>query len=209
MATLSAGIDPLLSQSQRNGPYTQPAEAPGILATQAASSRNRWARINRNAGRQLIGTGGRHHSGIGGRLAPESANASASVPIGLYRIEKHPAKRDEIAVLQLPEWAALIASERHYLPRNAWLMKLVVALHGEIICRFGVHVFVDGKLIAQALAADKMHRPMPSWRGCRRLSLDQFFLLSRHRDSFDSRYFGTVDGALVAGTAKPILIVRR
>jgi hypothetical protein len=32
-----------------------------------------WARINRNAGRQLIGTGGRHHPGIGGRLAPESA----------------------------------------------------------------------------------------------------------------------------------------
>ena len=31
------------------------------------------ARIDRNAGRQLIGTGGRHHSGIGGRLAPESA----------------------------------------------------------------------------------------------------------------------------------------
>src|SRR5260221_311917 len=33
-----------------------------------------WARIDRNAGRQLIGTGGRHHSGIGGRLPPESAS---------------------------------------------------------------------------------------------------------------------------------------
>jgi putative ATP-dependent endonuclease of the OLD family len=32
-----------------------------------------WARIDRNAGRQLIGIGGRHHSGIRGRLAPESA----------------------------------------------------------------------------------------------------------------------------------------
>jgi transposase len=37
-----------------------------------------WARINRNAGRQLIGMGGRHHPGTGGRLAPESAIRAAS-----------------------------------------------------------------------------------------------------------------------------------
>ena len=41
-----------------------------------------WARINRNAGRQLIGMGGRHHPGIGGRLAPEFA-ANTSLRLGI------------------------------------------------------------------------------------------------------------------------------
>src|SRR3981189_3695656 len=76
IATLSAGIDPLLSQSQRNGPYTQPAELSDIPATPGGIIPEWWARINRNAGRQLIGIGGRHHLGIGGRLAPEFAPVS-------------------------------------------------------------------------------------------------------------------------------------
>src|SRR5882757_5259004 len=74
IATLSAGIDPLLGKSQRNGPYTQPAEVSEIPVPPGDIIPEWWARINRNAGRQLIGTGGRHHRGIGGRLAPESAD---------------------------------------------------------------------------------------------------------------------------------------
>jgi hypothetical protein len=73
MATLPAGINPLLSQSQRSEPYAQPAEAPVIPYPPGGIIPERWARIDRNAERQLIGIGGRHHSGIGGRLAPESA----------------------------------------------------------------------------------------------------------------------------------------
>src|SRR6266481_1999169 len=61
MATLPAGINPLLSQSQRSGPYAQPAEASVIPHPRGATS-------SRNGGRGLIGTGGRHHSGIGGGL---------------------------------------------------------------------------------------------------------------------------------------------
>src|SRR5258708_38590861 len=73
MATLPAGINPLLSPkpkkrtlrtASRGFRYPSP---PGDIIPE-------WgARIDRNAGRQLIGTGGRHHSGIGGRLAPASA----------------------------------------------------------------------------------------------------------------------------------------
>lgn len=136
-------------------------------------------------------------------------NASASVPIGLYWIENHPPERGEIAVLQLPEWAALIASERRYLPRSVWLLKPVVASKGDLVCRFGAYVFVNGRLVAKALTADKKHRLMPSWQGCRAIRFEQAFVLSRHRDSFDSRYFGPVDHALIAGTAEPILLLNR
>jgi conjugative transfer signal peptidase TraF len=136
-------------------------------------------------------------------------NASASIPIGLYQIENRLPKRGEIAVLKLPEWAALIASERHYLPCEAWLLKPVAASNGDFVCRFGAHVFVNGKRVAKALPADKKHRPMPSWRGCKTLNAEQMFVLSRHRDSFDSRYFGPVDRALIAGTVKPIVILHQ
>src|SRR5260221_5317790 len=88
MATLPAGINPLLSQSQRSGPYAQPAEAPVIPHPPGDIIPEWWARIDRNAGRRLIGIGGRHHSGIGGRLAPESAPlilVGASDPVRAHR----------------------------------------------------------------------------------------------------------------------------
>jgi conjugative transfer signal peptidase TraF len=133
-------------------------------------------------------------------------NASASVPVGLYWIENRPPMRGEIAVLKLPEWVALIASERQYLPRKVWLLKPVAASNADVVCRFGAHVFVNGKHVAKALLVDKNHRQMPTWRVCKILNAEQVFVLSRHRDSFDSRYFGPVDRAFVAGTAKPIML---
>ena len=129
-------------------------------------------------------------------------NASPSVPVGLYWIEFRQPNRSEIAVLKLREWAQMIADQRNYMPSIAWLMKPIFATSGAIVCRFGSLTFVDGRLIAKALLQDTMHRPMPVWKGCRKLSDTEVFLLSQHRGSFDSRYFGPVDRALIIGTAK-------
>ena len=129
-------------------------------------------------------------------------NASKSVPIGFYWIEKRSPHVGEIAVLKPPEWVQLIADERNYLPNFAWLLKPVVATNGAIICRFGRLIFVDGKLVARAHLHDKLGRHLLSWKGCKVLSGGQVFLLSKHRDSFDSRYFGPVDTTLIIGTAK-------
>ena len=131
-------------------------------------------------------------------------NASKSVPIGLYWIEYRQPNLVEIAILKPPEWVQLIADERNYLPNFAWLLKPVVATNGAIICRFGRLIFVDGKLVARAHLHDKLGRHLLSWKGCKVLSGGQVFLLSKHRDSFDSRYFGPVDTALIIGTAKPL-----
>ena len=129
-------------------------------------------------------------------------NASESVPIGLYWIEYRQPNLGEIAVLKPPEWVQLIADERHYLPIFAWLLKPVVATNGAIICRFGRMIFVNGKLVARAHLQDKLGRNLPTWKGCKVLRSSQVFLLSKHRDSFDGRYFGPVDTALIIGTAK-------
>ena len=128
-------------------------------------------------------------------------NASPSVPIGLYWVEFRQPNRGEIAVLKPPEWVQLFADQRNYLPRFAWLMKPILATSGAVVCRFGTLTLVDGRLIARALLQDAMHRPMPVWKGCRKLSDTQVFLLSRHHDSFDSRYFGPVERGLIIGTA--------
>ena len=132
-------------------------------------------------------------------------NASESVPIGLYWIEYRQPNLGEIAVLKPPEWVQLIADERHYLPNFAWLLKPVIATRGAVVCRFGRFVFVDGKLFARAHYRDKVGRKLPIWRGCKALRSDHVFLLSKHRDSFDSRYFGPVDTTLIIGAAKRLL----
>ena len=134
-------------------------------------------------------------------------NASASVRVGLYHIDKRRPVRGEIAVLKPPKWAALIADERHYLPRSAWLLKPVTAVNGDIVCKFGVYVFINGRTVARALRHDKLSRPMPKWKGCLKLKSGQLFLLSKHWDSFDSRYFGPVESSLVIGTAHPVILV--
>ena len=77
-----------------------------------------------------------------------------------------------------------------------------MATNGAIICRFGLMIFDNGKLVARAHLQDELGRNLPSWKGCKVLRSSQVFLLSKHSDSFDGRYFGPVDHALIIGTAK-------
>jgi len=135
-------------------------------------------------------------------------NASPSTPMGLYVIERRQPGLSEVAVLRPPDWASTIADQRHYLPASALLLKPVAAQKGDIICRFGRYVFVNGELRATALSQDKMKRPLPSWRGCLKLRSGEIFVLSRRKDSFDSRYFGAVEKRQVLGTGRLIFSIR-
>ncbi len=63
-------------------------------------------------------------------------NASASVPIGLYAV--HPAGAlhvSELVVVQPPEGLASFLDERRYLPRGVPMLKRVLALPGQTVCR--------------------------------------------------------------------------
>jgi type IV secretory pathway protease TraF len=131
-------------------------------------------------------------------------NASESVPIGWYYVAKRQPKIGEIAVIKPTDWVQIYASSRGYLPQNVWLLKPIFASHPSIICRFASHVFVDGKHVAKAKIKDKMHRLLPVWKGCKALTSTQYFVLGRHRDSFDSRYFGPSEKHQVVGTAFPL-----
>jgi len=133
-------------------------------------------------------------------------NASASVPLGLYRIDRAHVLRvgDMVAVRPSPALARFMA-ERRYVEANVLLVKPVAATSGATICRLGSRVTIDGRAVAAALPRDRFGRPLPSWSGCRRLRPDQLFLIApTHRDSFDGRYFGPIDRGQVVGFAAPL-----
>ena len=133
-------------------------------------------------------------------------NASASVPIGLYRIELgHSPKVGDIALVQPPEPLAQFTAERRYLPRGVPMLKHVAALAGSGVCRAGFAVTMNGQLAAMAEAQDHAGRPLPAWQGCRRLSAGEVFLLNPATpSSFDGRYFGVLPLGAVIGIAHPL-----
>ena len=128
-------------------------------------------------------------------------NASNSVPIGWYWIEKRQPKIGEIAVVKPPDWVRLYASSRGYLPYDVWLLKPVYSVRGAVVCRFGIYVIVNGNLVARAKKLDHQHRILPVWKGCRTLTIDEVLLLANPKNSFDSRYFGSISKQLIIGTA--------
>jgi conjugative transfer signal peptidase TraF len=133
-------------------------------------------------------------------------NASDSVPVGWYWVHHRQPKVGEIAVVRPPDWVRLYASSRGYLPEDVWLLKPVLASSGTIVCRFGDYVFADGNLVARAKKSDRQLRILPVWRACRALKSDEVFLLARPKNSFDSRYFGSVNRDQIGGTAVPLFI---
>ena len=95
-------------------------------------------------------------------------NASASVPIGLYAV--HPAGAlhvGELLVITPPEPLATFLAERRYLPKSVPLLKHVLALPGQTVCRTDRTITVDGVAMGEALDRDHLRRPLPVWQGCR------------------------------------------
>jgi conjugative transfer signal peptidase TraF len=133
-------------------------------------------------------------------------NASASAPIGLYGIEttRHLAVTDLVAAMP-PKPLADFLVERGYIGRDVPLMKRVMALPGQEVCRTGRSITVDGVPLGDALDRDRTGRALPVWRGCRRIADGDLFLMNPDiRDSLDGRYFGPIAARSVIGRATPL-----
>jgi len=136
-------------------------------------------------------------------------NASASAPIGLYRVGRAEslAHGDLVAVRPGAALATLL-DERGYLPRGVPLIKPVAALPGQRVCRRGETILIDGASVATARALDRRGRRLPVWRGCETIAPGDLFLLNpRHPDSLDGRYFGALPASAVVGRARPLWLV--
>ncbi len=133
-------------------------------------------------------------------------NASASMPIGLYRVTPaKPIRRGDLVLASLPEPARSLAAERHYLPAGVPIVKRVAAVAGSRVCAVGSNVSIEGRLIAHQRDRDGNGRPLPRWIGCRTLAPDEVFLLIADRpDSFDGRYFGPTEKRQIVGRLVPL-----
>lgn len=133
-------------------------------------------------------------------------NASASVPIGLYEIEPvGELAVSDLAAVMPPKPLADFMVERGYIGRGIPLMKRVMGLPGQQVCRIGRSITVDGVPLGETLDRDRMGRAMPVWQGCQRIADADLFLMNPSvRDSFDGRYFGPLPASAVIGKATAV-----
>lgn len=133
-------------------------------------------------------------------------NASASTPIGLYLVASADAlDADDLVAVLPPEPIAGSMVERGYVGAGVPLLKHVAARSGQVVCRRGRSIRIDGALIGDALYCDRQGRDLPIWQGCHRLSDGEVFVMNPNvRDSFDGRYFGVLPASSVIGRVIPL-----
>ena len=137
-------------------------------------------------------------------------NASASAPIGLYRVNPFaPVRTGNLVVVDPPAPVATFLATRGYLPRGVPLIKTVAALAPARVCRDGLTLSVDGRSLASARSTDRRGQRLPVWSGCKDLAAGEVFLLTAEApDSLDGRYFGPTSKASIRGVAHLIRVRR-
>jgi conjugative transfer signal peptidase TraF len=168
---------------------------------QAASATCHWIASRHRSAALIVATIGVALIGIGPRKPHLVFNATASAPIGFYRVlPVRPLQRGDLVLVPTPVSVRSLAAERHYVPLNVPLVKRIAALPGATVCAAGSAVSIDGRHVADRLSVDRQGRPLPAWTGCRVLAADEIFLLMEDvPDSFDGRYFGPVPAGAVIG----------
>ncbi len=132
-------------------------------------------------------------------------NASASAPIGLYAMQPddHLKVTDLVAIMPPPLIAEFLA-DRGYLPNGMPLLKRILALPGQTVCRDGLDILAYGAIYGRARERDNAGRKLPVWQGCRRIADDELFLMNDAPDSVDGRYFGPFPRRSVIGGVLPV-----
>ncbi len=133
-------------------------------------------------------------------------NASASAPVGFYTTAPVGAlELNELVAVMPPAPLAQFMVARGYVGAGVPLLKRVLGLPGQRVCRSGRTLAVDGLEVGEALERDRMGRELLVWRGCRTIAPAELFLMNRGvGDSFDGRYFGPLPAAAVIGRALPL-----
>ncbi|HWX36564.1 MAG TPA: S26 family signal peptidase [Steroidobacteraceae bacterium] len=133
-------------------------------------------------------------------------NASESVPAGLYLVR--PTARPavtQLVVVEPPEPLATFLAEGGYLPRGVPLLKRVLALHGQTVCRDQLTITVDKIRVGEVRERDRRGRPLPIWQGCHVIADGEVFLMNwQSADSLDGRYFGALPTSAIIGRAEPL-----
>ena len=100
---------------------------------------------------------------IGARPVPQYLwNASDSVPIGLYRLRPAGSLAvTELVAVQPSEPLATFLADHGYLPTGIPMLKRVLALPGQMVCRDRLTITVDEIWVGEAREHDGRDRPLP------------------------------------------------
>jgi len=134
-------------------------------------------------------------------------NASASAPIGFYSIafegpfERYRSGRPSMHRNHSPP----SSPNAGYLPKGVPLLKRILAVSGQTVCRSNLAITVDGVNVGVARDRDRAGRDLPVWQGCRRIATGEVFLMNwQVNDSLDGRYFGLTSTDQIIGRAVPL-----
>lgn len=133
-------------------------------------------------------------------------NATASAPIGFYRVVRSGSfHHGELVLASAPLPVQQFAAARGYLPRGVPLVKHVGAMSGDRICARAHVVTINGYIAATRLVTDRLRRPLSAWQGCQTLTPSSVLLLNADApQSFDGRYFGPISTSFVIGKLVPL-----
>ncbi len=132
-------------------------------------------------------------------------NASASAPLGFYRLVPGAVRRGDFVLARLPDPVARFAAARGYLSLSVSLVKRVAAVTGDQVCAGSSAIRINDQAVALVLARDGQGRPLTAWQGCRTLADDEVFLLMAGvSSSFDGRYFGPISSSALIGRLVPL-----
>jgi type IV secretory pathway protease TraF len=104
-----------------------------------------------------------------------------------------------------PEPIESFLADGGFLPKGVPLLKHVMALPGQIVCRTGDTITVGGIAMGNTHERDSRGRDLPVWSGCRTLGPGEVFLMNPTvPDSLDGRYFGPFPASSIVGRATPL-----
>ncbi len=129
-------------------------------------------------------------------------NRTESLPPGLYVVapDAHLEHTDIAAYAPTPDEAFFLEA-RGYTGSGWVLVKRIAGLEGDLVCRHGQTIEINGAPTAKALIADAAGRSLPVWSGCVTLRADEVFLLADHKRSIDGRYLGVQPRGRLLGQA--------
>lgn len=136
---------------------------------------------------------------------PAIINETPSMQKGLYvrTGDAQKLKRGAIVAMPMPKAARDYLVDKLGYPSDTLLIKRVVGMPGDIVCRKSSILIVSGQKL-QAKDQDTRGNALPNWQGCQQLSKNEVFLLGDHPGSFDSRYFGPVSRKDLSGTYRQV-----
>ncbi|MEI6057003.1 MAG: conjugative transfer signal peptidase TraF [Lentisphaerota bacterium] len=137
-------------------------------------------------------------------------NITSSMPIGLYLLcEAKDLKNDDLVAVKLPPEIISQGLERGYIKtKDTILVKQLIALPGDKVIYKNNQLLVDDIYTYKCVvtAKDGQGRDMkPLKEGTYTLGNNEYLVLGKNDDSWDSRYFGPIERKNLINRVKLIL----